>query len=150
SSLEQVWVVPLQPDDLLPLAGGAEEAGTLGRHGETGLLDDLRAAVAVVAPLHERVPVREVVLIQPLLGADLCPFLAGWLLPGKAVFLPGIQPDCLDDMGVGPPLLAGLEPDGPDDSPAPADYFRRRVGSEDEPVLRGAFVLERARFPPVG
>jgi hypothetical protein len=149
--LQQVGVVLLQPGDLGLLARRAEEAAALGRHRQAGPGDDLLAALAVIAPLQQGVPVHVIEAVQPLLTAEPLPDLgscgAG---PHQAVFLAGIQPDGLDDVGVGPPLLAGLEADGPYDPLAAPEHVRRWVGLQDELVLRDPLVLQASGAPAVG
>src|SRR4051794_14621165 len=49
-TLQQVGVMLLEPDDRVLLRDGVEEAGALAGHQQAGRGDDLRAALAVVAP----------------------------------------------------------------------------------------------------
>src|SRR5260221_5006729 len=56
-TLEQVRMMFLKPEDLVLLAGRAEEASRLHRHGQAGTGDDLFAPLPVKAPLNEGIPV---------------------------------------------------------------------------------------------
>jgi hypothetical protein len=80
-----------EPQELRLLAGRAEEAGGLHRHRQAGSGDDLLAAFTVVAPFEQRIPVGEVVRIEPRLAA--WPLIGGVVVasPGKPRLFAGIQ-----------------------------------------------------------
>src|ERR1700733_5350753 len=73
-TLQQVRMVLLEPEDFGFFGSRAVEAGRFHWHRQTSSGDDLLAAFTVEAPVHERIPVGEVMLVQPLLAAQTLTF----------------------------------------------------------------------------
>src|SRR5262245_44700804 len=139
-----------QPSDLVLLAGRAIETGAFDRDGQAGGGDDFLAALAVIAPVHERIPVGEIVLVEPLLAAGGLVGWSGWLLPGEPMLLAGIQADGLDDVSIRAALLTLLEADGAHNALAAPENLRRRITRKNELILRLPLVFQTSRFAAIG